>query len=154
MKRVAITLTVLAFTAAIFAGDDVIRRGDEISKDAKPVALSDVLARPEQYSQAPVVTEGIVEAVCQNKGCWMQLTSETGKAGMRVTFKDYGFFVPKDSKSMTARIEGVVKVKALSKEEADHLAEEGAKITRKEDGTAVETSFVASGVELRAASRQ
>jgi len=66
-----------------------------------------------------------------------------------VTFKDYGFFVPTDSKGMQARAEGVVKVKTLSKEEVDHLEGEGAKLNRGADGTAKEVTFVASGVELR-----
>jgi hypothetical protein len=50
---------------------------------------------------------------------------------------------------MQARMEGSVSVKTLSKEDADHLAEEGAQLTRNPDGTANEVSFVATGVELR-----
>ena len=68
---------------------------------------------------------------------------------MRVTFKDYGFFVPTDSKGMQARAQGVTKVRTLSKEEADHLEGEGAKLNRNADGTANEVTFIASGVELR-----
>jgi hypothetical protein len=67
---------------------------------------------------------------------------------VRVTFKDYGFFVPLDSKGAKVRAEGIAEVKTLSKKEADHLEEEGAKLLRNEDGTAREVSFVASGVEL------
>jgi hypothetical protein len=36
----------------------------------------------------------------------------------------------------------------LSEAEADHLEGEGAKIKRNEDGSAVEISFIANGVEL------
>ena len=80
----------------------------------------------------------------------MQIAPEAGKPGMRVTFKDYGFFVPTDSKGMKARAEGVVEVKTLTKAQADHLEhEDGAKLTRNADGTAREVAFVASGVELR-----
>jgi hypothetical protein len=49
---------------------------------------------------------------------------------------------------MKARAEGVTVIKELSKAEADHLESEGAKIARKADGTAIEVSFVANGVEL------
>lgn len=79
----------------------------------------------------------------------MELTENKDERGIRVTFKDYGFFVPLDSKGMKARAEGVVEVKNLSKDEVDHLESEGAKISRRDDGTAYEISFVASGVELR-----
>jgi hypothetical protein len=68
-----------------------------------------------------------------------------------VTFKDYGFFIPLDSKGMRARAEGVTVTKQLSKKEADHLEGEGAKLARNADGTASEVSFIANGVELRKA---
>ena len=144
MKRLAAIL-LLATTA--LAGD-VVTRGAAISKDTKTVPLAQVLEKPQDYTKDAIVVEGLVEAACQNKGCWMQVVPEAGKPGMRVTFKDYGFFVPKDSKGLTARMEGTVTVKTLSKQEADHLAGEGAKLTRNEDGTANEVSFVATGVEL------
>jgi hypothetical protein len=78
----------------------------------------------------------------------MQLAPAEGGDGVRVTFKDYGFFIPLDAKGMKARAEGVAVVKTLSKAEADHLEGEGAKIKRNEDGSAVEISFIANGVEL------
>lgn len=145
MKRL---LAILLLATTALAGE-VITRGAAISKDTKTVPLADVLAKPQDYTKAPIVVEGVAEAVCQNKGCWMQVVPEAGKAGMRVTFKDYGFFVPKDSKGLTARMEGTVTVKTLSKAEADHLAGEGAKLNRNADGTANEVSFEAAGVELR-----
>lgn len=145
MKRV---LPILLIATVAFAGDVVVR-GTAISKDAQRVSLAQVLETPQDFTKAPIVVEGIVEASCQNKGCWMQIVPEAGKPGMRVTFKDYGFFVPKEVKGMTAQMEGTVEVKTLSKEDADHLAGEGAKLNRDQDGTAKEISFVATGVVLR-----
>ena len=142
MKRLAMAALVIAIAFSAFA-TDVVKRGVEIPADAKSVALADVVAKPDAYAKQPVVVDGTVSSVCTNMGCWMQLDS------VRVTFKDYGFFVPTDSKGMNARIEGVVEIKTLSKAEADHLEEEGAKLSRNADGTANEVSFVATGVELR-----
>ena len=139
MKKLLFLTLLIAATA--FAGD-VVKRGAAIPAGAKVVPLADILQTPEDFTKTPVVTEGVVEAACTNKGCWMQL------GGVRVTFKDYGFFVPKDSKGMKARVEGVVAIKTLSKDDADHLEHEGAKLTRNEDGTAREISFIANGVEL------
>jgi hypothetical protein len=139
MKKLALIALLAAATA--FAGE-VVKRGDAIPADAKVTPLAQVLEKPEAFTKDAVVTEGTVEAVCSAKGCWMEL------GGMHVTFKDYGFFVPKESKGMKARIAGVTEVKTLSKEEADHLEHEGATIKRNDDGTAREVSFVASGVEL------
>ena len=145
MRKLLLPLLLIATTA--FAGD-VVKRGAEIAQDAKTVSLADVLAKPEAFTDAAIVTTGVVTAACEMKGCWMQLAPEAGKAGMRVTFKDYGFFVPTDSKGLSARIAGTVTVNTLSKETADHLEGEGAKLNRNADGTAKEIAFVATGVEL------
>ena len=139
MKR---ALLIFAIATSAFASD-VIKRGAAISPDAKAVTADEVVAKPDAYAKKPVVVEGVVASVCTNMGCWMQL------GDMHVTFKNYGFFVPTDSKGFTARAEGVAKVKTYSKEEADHLEGEGAKLHRNADGTAKEVTFVASGVELR-----
>ena len=147
MQKLTLALLLLATTA--FAGEDVVTRGAAISAGTKTVPLAKVLETPDEFTTSAIVVEGLVETACQNKGCWMQVVPEPGQAGMRVTFKDYGFFVPKDTKGLKARMEGVVAVKKLSKDEAQHLADEGAKLNRDADGTAREISFVATGVELR-----
>ncbi|MEZ5045406.1 MAG: DUF4920 domain-containing protein [Chitinophagaceae bacterium] len=52
--------------------------------------------------------KGEISAVCQKKGCWMELTKQDGSL-VRVTFKDYGFFMPKDASGKTAIVEGIAK---------------------------------------------
>jgi hypothetical protein len=149
MKQIAAAVCTLALAVSAFAADAVVKRGAPISRDTKSAKLADVVANPDGYTKTPIVVEGVIATACTAKGCWMQLAPVDAKAGMRVTFKDYGFFIPLDAKGMRARAEGVAVVKTLSKEEADHLAGEGATLARNADGTAREVSFVASGVELR-----
>ncbi|MBV8515869.1 MAG: DUF4920 domain-containing protein [Acidobacteria bacterium] len=146
MKQLAIALSLLV--AGTLAGGEVVTRGAAIAKDAPVVALAQILDKPEAYTKDAVVTEGVITATCQEMGCWMQLAPANDKTGVRVTFKDYGFFVPTASNGYHARLAGVTTVKTLTKEEADHLEGEGAKLTRNADGTAREVSFVANGVEL------
>jgi hypothetical protein len=146
MKRLATALLLIATTAS--AGE-VITRGAAIPRDAKAITLAKVLESPDDYTKNAVVVEGVIKTACERKGCWMQLAdAKEGAQAVRVTFKDYAFFVPLDSKGMKARAEGVTTVKKLSKRDADHLEEEGAKLKRNADGTANEVSFVANGVEL------
>jgi hypothetical protein len=135
-----------ALATSSFAGE-VVRRGAALSK-SEPVSIEKVLTTPEEYKAKAVVIEGLVEKACTNKGCWMQIVPEAGKPGMRVTFKDYAFFIPLNAAGMKAKAEGVASVKKLSKSEADHLSGEGATLKRNADGTANEVSFIASGVEL------
>jgi len=127
---------------------EVIKRGAELGHSPL-VALADLLKDPKSFTGKPVMVEGVIDKVCTQKGCWMELTPKTGEAGMRVTFKDYGFFVPTNSKGMKVKAEGEVAFKVLSKEDADHLSGEGARLNRNPDGTANEINFVATGVELR-----
>jgi hypothetical protein len=147
MKKTALTIVILALATTAFAAK-VIKRGAPLSK-AKPVALATVLAAPHEYMKEPVIVEGVIDQACTAKGCWMQLAPAAGKPGVRVTFKDYGFFIPLNARGMQARAEGMATVKTLSKEEVDHLTGEGATLIRNADGTAEEVSFVANGVELR-----
>ena len=127
----------------------VIKRGTALTTETPAVAFADVLKEPAKFAGKRVRIEGVVERVCQAEGCWMQIAPESGVAGIRVTFKDHSFFVPKDSKSMKFKAEGEFSVKVLDKAQVDHLIEDGAKIERKADGTADEIRFVATGVELR-----
>lgn len=138
-----------AETAAAMRDGDVIKRGMALNAESPSVAFADVLKQPAKFAGKRVRIEGVVERVCQSEGCWMQIAPQTGVAGIRVTFKDHSFFVPKDSKSMKFKAEGEFFVKVLDKAQVDHLIEDGAKIERKPDGTADEIRFVATGVELR-----
>ena len=146
MKK--LTICVLLATTAF--ASEVITRGAAVPKDTKAIPLATVLENPSDYTKDAVVVEGVIAASCTRQGCWMQLapSAEEAARSVRVTFKDYGFFIPLDAKGMNARAEGVAVVKTLSKADADHLEEEGAKLKRNEDGTALEVSFVANGVEL------
>jgi hypothetical protein len=127
--------------------NSVVIRGEKIG-DSPVVALSEIMKDPEKYKDKKIIIEGTVDAVCQKKGCWMEVIPEPDEPGVRVTFKDYGFFVPKDAKGMKVHAEGKIKFTTLSKEDADHLEEEGARLVRNPDGTASELGFVASGVAL------
>jgi hypothetical protein len=135
--------------AKVAKDGDVIKRGVALGKQVPVVAFADVLKEPAKFAGKRVRIEGVVERVCQAEGCWMQIAPESGVAGIRVTFKDHSFFVPKDAKSMKFKAEGEFFVKVLDKAQVDHLIEDGAAIKRKDDGTADEIRFVATGVELR-----
>ncbi len=115
--------------------------------DSPKVALADLVKDAASHSGKTVKTEGVVSAVCQEKGCWMTLKS--GDQAVRVTFKDYGFFVPKDSAGKTVVMEGVFSVKTIPEAKAKHYAGEtpGGKPDAIK-GDQKELSIVASGVEI------
>jgi len=117
---------------------------------AAPITVAALLANPET-SKATVTVEGSVRKACTRKGCWMELAEspKEGTPGCRVTFKNYGFFVPTDSAGAKARVQGVVEVDTLPASSVRHYEEEGAVFAGKApDGTAKEVRLVATGVEL------
>ena len=141
----------VSLSAPVIGGEgeeEVIKRGAAIGESPK-IELRAVLKEPDKYLDKPVVIEGTIAEVCQKKGCWMEVQCGGADSTVRVTFLDYGFFVPKDSHGMLVRAEGRFHAKVWSKEDADHLEGEGAHLVRQPDGTATEVGFVASGVELR-----
>ena len=75
--------------------------------------------------------------------------ADESQQGCRVTFKDYGFFVPTDSAGAKARVQGLLKVKKVEAPTVNHLEAEGAQFPNKApDGSAQEVRLVANGVEL------
>ena len=99
----------------------------------------------------PIKVKGTITEVCQVKGCWMTMDLGNGEM-MRIKFKDYGFFVPKDAAGKTATIEGVAQKELIDIDELKHLAEDAGK-TEEEiqaiDRAKEELTFVADGVIIR-----
>ncbi len=128
------------------------RRYGEPLPAVQAVSLTKVLEDPASYKDKTVLVEGDVRRACSRKGCWMELADSPDKAnpGCRVTFKDYGFFVPTDSQGAHARVHGVVEVTTVKASHVEHMEEEGATFAKKNpDGTAEEVRLVATGVELK-----
>jgi hypothetical protein len=69
---------------------------------------------------------GKVLEVCTKKGCWIKLGNAAGET-TRVTFKDYGFFMPKDIVGKTIVLEGISKQEITSVDELKHYAEDAKK---------------------------
>jgi len=118
---------------------------------APAIPLRSILDKPESFASQTVTVEAEVRRNCTRRGCWMELaeSSDPGLQGCRVTFKDYGFFVPLDSAGSKARVAGTVEVHTVSAPEVSHMEGEGAHFAGKRpDGTASEVRMVATGVEL------
>lgn len=117
--------------------------------DAKAVALAEAMSNIEKYSGKTIKIEGEITDVCQEKGCWLVVTD--GERAMRVKFKDYGFFVPKDSSGKKVILEGVVEKKTISEMQAQHIAQEskGKVDPSTIKGPQVVIQMTATGVEIQ-----
>lgn len=110
--------------------------------------LSTEMSATEQMEN--VVLKGEVTGVCQKKGCWMTLKNSEGK-DVRVTFKDYALFMPKDISGKEVVIHGVAKKEEISVDDLRHYAEDAGKSS--EEIAAItepgyELTFEADGVVI------
>lgn len=131
---------------------DITSRGEpltaEVLKGKPVVAIKEVIEKADAYVGKTVVTTGVIRQVCQKKGCWMEVGASDKGPGARVTFKDYGFFAPKDAVGQLAKVVGVVKISLLTEDRAKHYEAEGATIARDASGKPREVNLEVSGMEL------
>jgi hypothetical protein len=93
---------------------------------------------------------GVIKEVCSKKGCWMTMHLPDNKE-MRITFKDYGFFVPKNAQNYPVIIEGIASKKLIDVETLRHYAEDaGSSVEEIENivGPKEEYEFVATAVKI------
>ncbi|MCP9754254.1 DUF4920 domain-containing protein [Lacihabitans sp. CCS-44] len=145
MKNLLITILFLSLTSIAFG-----QKYDAFGKKIKPSGSSEATALKgkTEFDAKAVKIEGEVESVCQAAGCWMKIKTADGQT-MRVTFKDYGFFVPKDIAGKKVIFEGIPSVKTTSVAELQHYAEDAGKSKEeiaKITSPKTELTFIADGV--------
>ncbi len=144
MKKINLIILVLACSSLAMS-----QQYDSFGDKFKPkgaISVNEIATDSED-----IKVTGEVESVCVMKGCWMKIKLADGKT-MRVTFKDYGFFVPMDIVGKEIVMEGNAKVKETSVADLQHYAkdagetdEEIAKITQ----PSKEMAFEATGVLIK-----
>lgn len=117
--------------------------------DAKgAVAVSELPKLITGKKEVEAKVKGKIVAVCQKKGCWMTMDLGNGQT-LRITFKDYAFFVPKDAGSAEAIIQGKAMRKVLTEAERRHYAHDAGKSKEEQEkikGDVEEFTFEAEGV--------
>lgn len=122
MKQVLILLLAVGLTmtakAQSFHGKKITEEG--------AIAATELAAKMGDKKEMTTKVEGTVQDVCKMKGCWMTVKTADGKT-MRVTFKDYGFFVPKDIAGKQVVFEGLAQTTVTPVAELRHYAEDAGK---------------------------
>lgn len=121
--------------------------GAAINKDGA-VDVKTLPAKMKGQKSMNVKISGDIVAACKVKGCWMTADLGNGET-MRIRFKDYGFFVPKDAGGDFFYAQGTASWDTTSVAQLQHYAEDGgksaeeiAKITEPK----IELVFLAEGV--------
>ena len=125
LLAVACLISSIAFAQAPKSAVKGQTYGEKISKSGSiPVSkLERKMASAETYNTK--ITGKVLE-VCTKKGCWVKLDNGTGEP-LRVTFKDYGYFMPTDIVGKTIALDGFSKKTTSTVEELKHYAEDAGK---------------------------
>ncbi|MFC6267688.1 DUF4920 domain-containing protein [Frigoriflavimonas asaccharolytica] len=97
-----------------------------------------------------VAVLGTVTEVCEKKGCWLTVKTNS-KENFMVKMKDYSFFVPVALRGKNVVLEGDAEMKMTSVEDLKHFAEDAKK---SKDEIAMitepkkELSFTATGIKV------
>lgn len=121
--------------------------GSAFPDDAQFFSPGYLARNSEVFKGQKVATEGTIKQVCQKKGCFFILPA--GNENIRVIFKDYEFFVPKNSAGLKVELVGQFKVKELSAKRAKHYAEDAGENPGKVKGAQKkEYNIVATSVKI------
>lgn len=99
--------------------------GEQISVD-NLVSGEKLIAMLSEQDSVWVSMQSKIVSNCQTSGCWMDLDVGNDEV-IKVTFKDYAFFIPLDSKGKTATVEGFAKKELIPVDILKHYAEDDGK---------------------------
>ena len=119
--------------------------GGTLPEGGEPISLSDLMNNSQDYLDHEVLVETRIAKVCQKKGCFF--VAQQGPSTVRVSFKDYGFFIPTDSGGKEVVLLGTFSRKSVSQEEAEHYAADLGE-TKTPAPEAFEYSIVATAVKI------
>ncbi len=88
------------------------------------ITPAELMAQMEEQETMNTKLQATINECCKKKGCWMDVDMGNGMA-MKVTFKDYGFFVPKNADGNLAIMEGVAYWDTISVDMLRHYEEDG-----------------------------
>ena len=96
--------------------------GASLDESVPMVSLEELASNGGNYVGKPVRVIARVSQVCQKKGCFFII--QEGSSIMRISFKDYGFFVPTDISGKRVTFTGEVVAREVTVDEAAHYVED------------------------------
>ncbi|HEX8794457.1 MAG TPA: DUF4920 domain-containing protein [Polyangiaceae bacterium] len=114
--------------------------GQAIPAGGADVSLASIAKEPQTFVGKTITTTGTVTAVCQHRGCWMEIKDDAMQA--HVAMAGHGFFVPKNASGRKARVQGTL---TRAPDEESECNEEAAKQMGK---PVAKLQLEATGVEL------
>ena len=127
-SAVALAFTTLAASATMAQSAKLY--GKALTLNVK-TPISSILKDPSAYNGKRVQVEGTIVEVCEERGCWIRISSDKEFEAIRFKVEDGVITFPMEARGKTVLAEGVVTVKTLTREQAI----EQARMVAKERGT-------------------
>ena len=126
MKKIcAVLVLVLISTLLVSAGQKEYGKKITLKEKTK---ISTILQTPEKFLGKKVLVQGTILAVCEKRGCWMELASDKESQKIKIKVKDGEIVFPLTGVGKKAVVEGEVQKISLTKEDlikqGKHEAEE------------------------------
>ena len=116
MRRVVTCAVVVLACASMVLAAGVKKYGKDLSLK-ETTKVSAIYAKPESFNGKRVKVQGPIVAVCEMKGCWIELASDKEFQTIRFKVDDGVIVFPMTAKGLTATVEGVVSIETLSVEQ-------------------------------------
>ena len=113
---------VIRLSAPVAQTADTETFGSPLDDAVPAVSLEQIAGDGERFVGQSVRVEARVSEVCQKKGCFF--IAQEGSSVLRISFKDYGFFVPTNISGKRVMFVGEVVAKEITPEAAEHFAED------------------------------
>ncbi len=130
MKTLVLTLSCLLL-ASCKSSAPALPQGERVGEEIvsqETILFATAHSNPSAYYDRTLLVEATATAVCQSKGCWIQIEDQGEQAMVRwETGCDGKYAFPKDLAGQRVLIQGSFYPKTISEEDAKHLEEEAGK---------------------------
>jgi hypothetical protein len=113
------TSQIIRLSEPVIKDDNSETFGEVIDGSLPSVKLASLSEEPSLHLDKDFIVETKIARVCQKKGCFF--IAQDGDTIIRVSFKDYGFFIPTDTAGRTVTLAGRLIEKQMSEKQAAHF---------------------------------
>lgn len=126
--------------------------GDDLEEGITEIDCAELAEQAAELDGQEFITRATVRASCTKRGCWMEVrpSDDRNGTGLTTRFKNYGFFVPLNSRGAEIKMQFKVNATELTPAQVTAYEAEGGVVSnKKEDGSASVVELTATGVLMR-----
>ncbi len=131
VSALLVSFFVLLIAGAVLAGDGEKVYGEGVAAP-DTVLVSELLASPDEYVGKTVRVKGTAVGVCEHRGCWINIASDTEGETVRVKVKDGVIVFPPEIMGEMVIAEGVWTANELTMDQTKKVCASKAKAEGRE----------------------